>query len=72
MSKTFNPIIIGVGQVAPLWLAGFKDAGKTVALIERDELGGKCVNKGCTPTKALVNTTGIRRSKMFITKTRNV
>jgi pyruvate/2-oxoglutarate dehydrogenase complex dihydrolipoamide dehydrogenase (E3) component len=34
--------------------ARFADAGKTVAIIERDKFGGTCVNTGCTPTKTLV------------------
>jgi pyruvate/2-oxoglutarate dehydrogenase complex dihydrolipoamide dehydrogenase (E3) component len=32
----------------------FANAGKTVAIIERDKFGGTCVNTGCTPTKTLV------------------
>ena len=30
--------------------------GKRVALIERDKLGGTCLNYGCDPTKTLLNT----------------
>src|SRR3989441_3852575 len=30
------------------------DLGKTVALIERKELGGTCINTGCTPTKTMI------------------
>jgi len=29
-------------------------AGKTVALVERDKLGGTCLHRGCIPTKALL------------------
>jgi pyruvate/2-oxoglutarate dehydrogenase complex dihydrolipoamide dehydrogenase (E3) component len=29
-------------------------AGQKVALVERDQLGGVCVNTGCTPTKTMV------------------
>src|SRR5260221_9027161 len=29
-------------------------AGKKVALVERGQLGGVCVNSGCTPTKTMV------------------
>jgi len=54
MNKTFDAIIIGAGQAGPSLAARFNDAQKTVALIERDLLGGTCVNTGCTPTKALV------------------
>lgn len=54
MNKIFDAIIIGAGQAGPSLAGRFNDAGKTVALIERDLLGGTCVNTGCTPTKALV------------------
>jgi len=54
MKKTFDAIIIGAGQAGPSLAGRFNAAGKTVALIERDQLGGTCVNTGCTPTKALV------------------
>lgn len=54
MNKIFDAIIIGAGQAGPSLAGRFNDAGKTVALIERDKLGGTCVNTGCTPTKALV------------------
>jgi len=54
MNKRFDAIIIGAGQAGPSLAGRFNDAGKTVALIERDLLGGTCVNTGCTPTKALV------------------
>jgi pyruvate/2-oxoglutarate dehydrogenase complex dihydrolipoamide dehydrogenase (E3) component len=53
MSK-FDAIVIGSGQGGnPLafWLA---DKGHTVALIEKAELGGTCINTGCTPTKTMV------------------
>ena len=54
MTKTFDAIVVGAGQAGPSLVGRFNDAGKTVALIERDRLGGTCVNTGCTPTKALV------------------
>lgn len=54
MNTIFDAIIIGAGQAGPSLAGRFNDAGKTVALIERDQLGGTCVNSGCTPTKAMV------------------
>lgn len=53
MSEQFDAIIIGAGQAGPFLAARLADAGKRVALIERDHLGGTCVNDGCTPTKTL-------------------
>jgi len=39
------------GYVAAIRLA---QLGKSVALIEKDKLGGVCLNRGCIPTKALL------------------
>ena len=55
MKKQYDAIILGAGQAAPplaARLAG-KEGLKT-ALIEMSELGGSCVNEGCTPTKTMV------------------
>ncbi len=51
---TYDFIVIGSGQGGgPLASAAAK-AGKRVALIEREHVGGTCVNNGCTPTKTMV------------------
>jgi pyruvate/2-oxoglutarate dehydrogenase complex dihydrolipoamide dehydrogenase (E3) component len=50
----YDAIVIGTsqgGRFLPLELA---KAGQTVALVERGQLGGVCVNTGCTPTKTMV------------------
>jgi pyruvate/2-oxoglutarate dehydrogenase complex dihydrolipoamide dehydrogenase (E3) component len=54
MSEQFDAIIIGAGQSGPFLAARLADGGRKVALIEREHLGGTCVNDGCTPTKTLV------------------
>ncbi|EHM02769.1 pyridine nucleotide-disulfide oxidoreductase [Acetobacteraceae bacterium AT-5844] len=52
--KNFDAIVIGAGQAGPPLAARMVEAGMQVALVERDLLGGTCVNYGCMPTKALV------------------
>ncbi len=47
----FDTIIIGGGQGGAL-ARMLGEGGQTVALIEKEALGGTCVNRGCTPTKA--------------------
>ena len=50
----YDAIVIGTsqgGRFLPIELA---KAGQKVALVERDQLGGVCVNTGCTPTKTMV------------------
>ena len=54
MPQRFDAIVIGAGQSGPFLAARLAQAGKSVALIEREHLGGTCVNDGCIPTKTLV------------------
>ncbi|RME57280.1 MAG: FAD-containing oxidoreductase, partial [Caldilineae bacterium] len=52
--ERFDAIIIGSGQAGNPLAHNLADAGWRVALIEREHLGGSCVNYGCTPTKAML------------------
>lgn len=54
MTRSFDAIIIGAGQAGPSLAGRLTAAGQTVALIERKDFGGTCVNTGCMPTKTLV------------------
>ncbi|MBK0368388.1 mercuric reductase [Flavobacterium agrisoli] len=51
--KKFDYIIIGTGQAGTPLAFSLAETG-TVAIIEKDFLGGTCVNNGCIPTKAYV------------------
>src|SRR6185295_638122 len=50
----YDAIIIGTGQAGPALARRLVAADWKVAVIERAQFGGTCVNTGCTPTKALV------------------
>jgi pyruvate/2-oxoglutarate dehydrogenase complex dihydrolipoamide dehydrogenase (E3) component len=52
--ETFDAVVIGAGQAGPSVAARCGEAGMRVALVERKDLGGTCVNTGCYPTKTLV------------------
>ena len=54
MSTPFDAIVIGSGQAGPFLAARLAEAGWKTALIEREHLGGTCVNDGCIPTKTLI------------------
>lgn len=54
MAKKFEALIIGTGQAGPSLAHRLTEKGLRVAIIERKQFGGTCVNTGCTPTKALV------------------
>ena len=45
-------VAIGAGQAAVPLVRALAEQGQQVALVEREELGGSCINFGCTPTKA--------------------
>src|SRR6266481_535699 len=50
----FDAIVIGSGQAGNPLSQRFADLGWKAALIERGNLGGTCINTGCTPTKTMV------------------
>jgi pyruvate/2-oxoglutarate dehydrogenase complex dihydrolipoamide dehydrogenase (E3) component len=53
-TERYDAIIIGTGQAGkPLALA-LAQAGWKTAIIEREHVGGTCINVGCTPTKTMV------------------
>ena len=56
MPQDFDAIVIGAGQAGPPLAARLAGAGRNTLLVEREHLGGTCVNNGCIPTKSLVAT----------------
>jgi len=50
----YDLVVLGAGSAAFAAAIKASDAGRTVALIEADTLGGTCVNFGCVPSKALL------------------
>jgi len=52
--KHFDAIIIGSGQAGVPLAKKLAQAGKKTAIIEKGNIGGTCINVGCTPTKAMV------------------
>ena len=69
MNQHFDAIVIGAGQAGPSLAVRLAQAGMKTALIEREHLGGTCVNDGCTPTKTLVASAraahGVRHAASF-------
>ena len=51
----YDAIIIGSGQAGNPLSYRLADVGWQVALIEMANVGGTCINTGCTPTKAMVH-----------------
>ena len=53
-SGRYNLVVIGAGTAGLVTAAGAAGLGAKVALIERDLMGGDCLNVGCVPSKALL------------------
>jgi pyruvate/2-oxoglutarate dehydrogenase complex dihydrolipoamide dehydrogenase (E3) component len=51
----YNVVVIGAGTAGLVTAAGTAGLGGRVALIERDKMGGDCLNFGCVPSKALIS-----------------
>ena len=52
--QEYDGIIIGSGQAAKPLALDLAEAGWKMALVEREYIGGTCINFGCTPTKTMV------------------
>ena len=50
----FDAIVIGSGQGGNPLAKALAKSGKRTAVIEREHVGGTCVNEGCTPTKTMI------------------
>lgn len=50
----YNLVVVGAGTAGLVTAAGAAMLGARVALVERDYLGGDCLNTGCVPSKALL------------------
>ncbi|WP_028296902.1 mercuric reductase [Olivibacter sitiensis] len=57
--QQYDVIIIGSGQAGNPLAMKMAKAGRKVALIEKRALGGRCVNDGCIPTKAMISSAKI-------------
>lgn len=53
-TQHYDAIIIGTGQAGKPLASALAEAGHKTAIIEREHVGGGCVNVGCTPTKTMV------------------
>ena len=52
--QTYDAVVIGAGQGGGPLSSALARSGRKTALIEREHVGGTCVNEGCTPTKTMV------------------
>lgn len=53
-AESYDAIVIGSGQGGTPLSIAFAKAGLKTSIVERNHVGGTCVNLGCTPTKTMV------------------
>jgi pyruvate/2-oxoglutarate dehydrogenase complex dihydrolipoamide dehydrogenase (E3) component len=53
-TQHYDAVVIGAGQGGVPLATTLAQAGRRVALVEREHVGGTCINEGCTPTKTMV------------------
>jgi dihydrolipoyl dehydrogenase len=53
-TQTFDAVVIGAGPGGYVAAIRLAQLGQKTALVDREELGGVCVNWGCIPSKALI------------------
>ena len=54
MSSSVDTVVIGAGPGGYVAAIRLAQLGKDTILVERDRLGGECLNYGCIPSKALI------------------
>ena len=53
-AQHYDALIIGAGQAGVPLARALASSGRRTALVEREHVGGTCINEGCTPTKTMV------------------
>jgi pyruvate/2-oxoglutarate dehydrogenase complex dihydrolipoamide dehydrogenase (E3) component len=54
-AERYNLVVVGAGTAGLVTAAGAAGLGARVALIERELLGGDCLNVGCVPSKGVIS-----------------
>src|SRR5688500_18252154 len=57
MSETYDAVVIGLGPGGEVAADRLLDAGRSVAVVERELIGGECAYWACIPSKALLRPT---------------
>ena len=68
-ASRYNFVVIGAGPAGLVAAIGAAGLGAKVALVEREFMGGDCLNVGCVPSKALIRAaragSAIRRADRY-------
>jgi len=61
MASTYDAVVIGGGPGGYVCAIRLGQHGKKTLVVERDKLGGVCLNVGCIPSKALIHASKVYR-----------
>ena len=61
----YNLVVVGAGTAGLVTAAGAAGLGAKVALVERELMGGDCLNVGCVPSKGLIGAARVARSVRY-------
>src|SRR4028119_119940 len=53
-AQHYDAVVIGSGQGGSPLAHALTGSGRKTALVEREHVGGTCINEGCTPTKTML------------------
>jgi pyruvate/2-oxoglutarate dehydrogenase complex dihydrolipoamide dehydrogenase (E3) component len=52
--QKYDAIVVGAGQAGTPLCRALAGAGMRTAVVEKEHVGGTCINEGCTPTKTMI------------------
>lgn len=58
-AKSAQVLVVGAGPGGYVCAIKLAKLGKKVLLVDKDKLGGECLNYGCIPSKALIHAAGL-------------
>src|SRR5699024_6208799 len=61
MSKEYDLVVLGGGTGGYVAAIRAAQLGLTVAIVEKEKLGGTCLHRGCIPSKALLESANVYR-----------
>jgi pyruvate/2-oxoglutarate dehydrogenase complex dihydrolipoamide dehydrogenase (E3) component len=53
-AQHYDAVVVGSGQGGNPLARALAGAGRKTAVVEREHVGGTCINEGCTPTKTMI------------------
>jgi pyruvate/2-oxoglutarate dehydrogenase complex dihydrolipoamide dehydrogenase (E3) component len=68
MKYQYHVIVIGAGSAGLVVASGAANLGARVALIERDRMGGDCLNTGCVPSKTFLRSAHLSKDMQLASR----